>query len=336
MKQLILLISMGLLLISTTVTAADRVQQVKAMQQGNRMVLEYTLAGDKPTTVSFSVTANGKKYTADSLHLEGDYGKNIAPGRRRLVWNVLQDFPRGLRGKVDWSLTAGGGGTTDPTTGMEFVAVPGGCFQMGDTFGDRGSDEKPHQVCVSDFSIGKYEVTQGHWKAVMGSNPSHFSSCGDNCPVEQVSWDDAQQFIQRLNQQSGSNYRLPTEAEWEYAARSGGKSEIYSGGNNSDVVAWYSDNSGSKTHPVGQKQANGLGIFDMSGNVCEWCCDWYGNYSSGWQLDPTGPTSGSNRVKRGGGWFSVARSVRSADRSGDEPSNRYDSLGFRLVLPSVQ
>lgn len=137
---------------------------------------------------------------------EGDYGKNIASGKRQLVWNVLQDFPRGLRGQVDWSLTTAGGGGTDPTTGMEFVAVPGGCFQMGNTFGDRYKDEKPvHHVCVSDFSIGKYEVTQGQWQRVMGNNPSHFKQCGDDCPVEQVHWDDAQQFIERLNQQSGTN-----------------------------------------------------------------------------------------------------------------------------------
>jgi formylglycine-generating enzyme required for sulfatase activity len=335
MKQLILLISMGLLLISTTVTAADRVQQVKAMQQGNRMVLEYTLAGDKPTTVSFSVTANGKKYTADSLHLEGDYGKNVAPGKRRLVWNVLQDFPRGLRGQVDWSLTAaGGGGGTDPTTGMEFVAVPSGCFQMGDSFGDGDADEKPvHQVCVSDFSIGKYEVTQGQWKAVMGSNPSHFSRCGDNCPVEKVSWDDAQQFIQRMNSQSGTNYRLPTEAEWEYACRSAGRLEKYCGGNDVDAVAWYSSNSGRKTHPVGQKQPNGLGIYDMSGNVWEWCSDWYGEkyYGSSSKDNPQGASSGTYRVLRGGSWGDLPVYVRAASRSGDDPGYRNGGSGFRLV-----
>jgi len=326
-----------LLTVSGAIAAADRVQQVKALQQGNRMVLEYTLTGDKPATVSFSVTTNGKQYTADSLHLEGDYGKNIAPGRRRLVWNVLQDFPRGLRGKVDWSLTAGGGGGTDPTTGMEFVAVPGGCFQMGDTFGDGNSDEKPvHEVCLSDFSIGKYEVTQAQWQRVMGSNPSHFTQCGDTCPVEKVSWEDAQQFISRLNQQSGSNYRLPTEAEWEYAARSGGKSEKYSGGNDVDAVAWYSGNSGSQTHPVGQKQANGLGIYDMSGNVWEWVQDWYGNYGNVRQQNPTGLSSGSGRVVRGGGWDDVAWVVRSAFRFCYVPGFRFDYLGFPLVLPSVQ
>ncbi len=341
MKPFLLMLLL-LLLTATSAFTADRIQQVKALQQGNRMLLEYTLSGDKPATVSFTVTVNGQKQSADSLHLEGDYGKVVAPGRRRLVWNVLQDFPRGLRGTVDWSLTAGGGGGqafTDPTTGMEFVAVPGGCFQMGDTFGDGESDEKPvHEVCVSDFSIGKYEVTQAQWQRVMGSNQSHFTQCGDTCPVEEVSWNDAQQFIQRLNQQSGSNYRLPTEAEWEYAARSGGKSEKYSGGNDVDAVAWYSGNSGSKTHPVGQKQANGLGIHDMSGNVWEWVQDRYSDnyYGSSPRDNPTGSSSGSARVIRGCGWLNDAGIVRSANRLGGVPGYRHGSLGFRLVLPSVQ
>jgi formylglycine-generating enzyme required for sulfatase activity len=297
------------------------------------MVLEYTLAGDKPTTVSFSVTANGKKYTADSLHLEGDYGKNIAPGKRRLVWNVLQDFSRGLQGKVDWSLTAGGGGGTDPTTGMEFVAVPGGCFQMGDTFGDRESDEKPvHQVCVSDFSIGKYEVTQGQWKAVMDSNPSRFSSCGDNCPVESVSWDDAQQFIRRLNKQSSTSYRLPTEAEWEYAARSGGKREKYSGGNDVDAVAWYYGNS-AKTHSVGQKQPNGLGIFDMSGNVWEWCSDWFGGYSS--RIQPAHHRAPPAFFAAAVGATTPGRAVGSSFRARPRPSRPLPWLPPCLAFSSV-
>ena len=159
-------------------------------------------------------------------------------------------------------------GLTDPTTGMAFVPVRGGCFQMGDTFGKGYPDEKPvHQACVSDFAIGRYSVTQGEWKQVMGNNPSKFSSCGDDCPVEQVSWEDAQSFIQRLNSRSGKEYRLPTEAEWEFACRSGGKKEMYCGGDNINAVAWFSGNSGRKTHPVGQKQPNGLGLYDMEPSV---------------------------------------------------------------------
>ena len=225
-------------------------------------------------------------------------------------------------------------GFTDSTTGMEFVPVPGGCFQMGDTFGDGFDNEKPvHEACVSNFAIGKYEVTQGQYKKIMGNNPSNFSSCGDNCPVENVSWNDAQQFIQRLNSQSGRSYRLPTESEWEYAARSGGRSEKYSGSNDVDSVAWYSGNSGSKTHPVGQKQPNGLGIYDMSGNVWEWVSDWYGTYSSGRQQDSQGASSGSYRVNRGGSWISDAGHARAAFRSYDSPGDRRSFLGFRLASP---
>ncbi|MEI6206874.1 MAG: SUMF1/EgtB/PvdO family nonheme iron enzyme [Desulfuromonadales bacterium] len=220
------------------------------------------------------------------------------------------------------------------STGIKMVSVPGGCFQMGNTFGGGDSDEKPvHEVCVSDFAIGKYEVTQGQWKWIMGNNPSNFSGCGDNCPVEQVSWNDVHQFIQRLNSQTGSSFRLPTESEWEYAARSGGKWEQYSGGDNIVDFAWYSDNSGSKTHPVGQKQPNGLGIYDMSGNVWEWVSDWKGSYPSGRQQDPQGPPTGSNRVARGGSWYRNAGYARAAYRYDNSPNYRDYYLGFRLASP---
>lgn len=228
---------------------------------------------------------------------------------------------------------------TDPITGMEFVSVPGGCFQMGDTFGDGESDEKPvHEVCVGSFMLGKYEVTQGQWKKVMGNNPSKntswFSST-DDYPVEQVSWDDAQEFIKKLNHQSGRNYRLPTEAEWEYAARSGGKKEKYAGGDDIDAVAWYGGNSGSKTHQIGQKQANGLGLYDMSGNVWEWVSDWYGMeyYANSPKDNPQGPSSGAFRVFRGGGWRDVPARVRASYRNSLSPDYRRDYLGFRLVAP---
>lgn len=220
----------------------------------------------------------------------------------------------------------------DPSPRIAMVSVKGGCYQMGDTFGDGDADEKPvHEVCMDNFYIGKYEVTQGQWNEVMGNNPSKFSSCGDNCPVEQVSWNDAQEFIKKLNQKTGKRYRLPTEAEWEYAARSGGKSEKYSGGNNADSVAWYSSISGIKTHPVGQKRANGLGIYDMSGNVWEWCQDWYSNYGSGSQNNPTGTVSGSSRVVRGGSWVNLTGDGRAANRLESDPGHRHFTLGFRLA-----
>lgn len=233
------------------------------------------------------------------------------------------------------SATTLSGNSTDSVTSMEFVSVPGGCFQMGDTFGDGQSNEKPmHEVCVDGFSVGKYEVTQGQWQKVMGNNPSAFKK-GDNYPVESVSWNDAQEFISKLNRQSGKSYRLPTEAEWEYAARSGGKREKYSGSDNIDAVACYSSNSSSATHPVGAKAANGLGIYDMSGNAWEWCQDWFADsyYASSPRQNPLGPQSGSGRVIRGGSWFNVPWNVRAAYRNGYEPGYRNYRLGFRLILP---
>ncbi|MGN1235902.1 MAG: formylglycine-generating enzyme family protein [Bacteroidaceae bacterium] len=221
--------------------------------------------------------------------------------------------------------------------GVEFVMKPveGGTFTMGATSEqqDPYDDEKPtHQVTLSSYYIGETEVTQALWTAVMGNNPSRFK--GDNNPVEQVSWNDCQEFISKLNSITGKIFRLPTEAEWEYAARGGKESKgyQYSGSNYLDDVAWYTDNSGSKTHIVKTKQPNELGIYDMSGNVWEWCQDWKGSYSTGSQTNPKGPSSGSHRVNRGGSWFNFARLCRSAYRDDSTPGSRLSGLGLRLVL----
>lgn len=223
---------------------------------------------------------------------------------------------------------------------IEKVYVKGGCFQMGDTFGDGAKDEKPvHEVCVSDFYIGKYEVTQAEWVSIMGKNPSTFT--GDRRPVEQVSWNEVQEFIEKLSAKSGYAYRLPTEAEWEFAARSGGKPEKWPGVSDKNRLpdyAWYDANSGEKTHVVGTKKPNGLGIYDMSGNVCEWVQDRYGDvfYEESPRDNPQGPTMGSIRVLRGSSWYSTAKGVRATLRSGSSPSSKYSYLGFRIVLPAVR
>lgn len=190
-----------------------------------------------------------------------------------------------------------------------------------------------HEVCVDDFWIGKYEVTQDQYQKIIGSNPSNFK--GGNRPVEKVSWNDAQDYFRKLNSKSGNNYRLPTEAEWEYAARSGGKNETYSGGDNVGAVAWYRGNSGKQTHPVGQKQANGLGLYDMTGNVWEWCSDWddKGYYSQSPRQNPQGASWGSSRVIRGGSWYNDAGYARAAGRGRYGPGYRGLNLGFRLILP---
>ena len=201
-------------------------------------------------------------------------------------------------------------------------------------WGDPFDADKPaHRVTLTnDYYIGKYEVTQALWKAVMGNNPSNFK--GDNLPVEQVSWYDCQDFLSKLNRITGKTFRLPTEAEWEYAARGGNKSRgyQYSGSNNTLDVAWFRDNSGSNTHAVGTKQPNELGIYDMSGNVREWCQDWKGEYSSSSQVNPTGANSGSDRVFRGGSWSGEARYCRSSYRLYYTPDYSNYSLGLRLVL----
>ena len=219
---------------------------------------------------------------------------------------------------------------------FEMVRVEGGTFTIGATAeqgSDADSDEKPtHQVTLSSYSIGKTEVTQALWQAVMGSNPSKFK--GSNLPVEQVSWEDCQTFIRKLNALTGKNFRLPTEAEWEFAARGGNNSRgyKYSGSNTLSNVAWYDDNSSNKTHPVATKAPNELGIYDMSGNVWEWCNDWYGSYSSSSQYNPTGPNSGSRRVYRGGSWFDYARYCRVSNRLNSLPTSRDSHLGLRLAL----
>ncbi len=258
-----------------------------------------------------------------------------------------------------------------PSAKIEMVTLPGGEFRMGCQSGDKlcQEDEKPvHSVTVSPFSIGKFEITQAQWEAVMGYNPSYFKACGEECPVENVSWHHIQEYIRRLNRLAGETYDLPTEAEWEYACRAGTETPIYSGkldilGENNapdlDPIAWYGGNScvdyeggwncqdwkerqikcsTCGTHQVGLKQANAFELHDMIGNVWEWCRDWYGTdyYSNSTNKNPFGPESGSTRVNRGGGWGNSPRSVRAANRSWNSPGFRSDSLGFRLVLRPVQ
>ena len=214
---------------------------------------------------------------------------------------------------------------------VDFYMVPvsGGTFTMGDEQGE--DDEKPvHEVTLSDYEIGQTEVTQELWETVMGSNPSYFR--GAQRPVDNVSWDDCQEFILRLNEMTGENFRLPTEAEWEYAARGGYSSSYsYSGSDDIDAVAWYDGNSGGETHEVGQKMHNELGIYDMSGNVWEWCQDWCGDYNYSPETNPQGPSSASYRVSRGGGWYSYARRCRVAFRFHLTPGYRNYYLGLRLA-----
>ncbi len=217
----------------------------------------------------------------------------------------------------------------------EMVYIPPGTFMMGSPSNDpkRDSDERQHRVTLSKgFYMGLTEVTQAQWLKVMGNNPSGFGNC-DDCPVEKVSWNDCHEFIRKLNRMEGTDkYRLPTEAEWEYACRAGSEG-AYCFGNDTESLsqyAWYIDNSGAKTHPVAGKKPNAWGLYDMHGNVWEWCSDWYGDYPSETVTDPDGPSAGSSRLSRGGCWYFGTRLCRSALRGGFDPSLRDSYLGFRL------
>src|SRR5664279_1059689 len=251
----------------------------------------------------------------------------------------------------------------DPSLGMEFVYVKGGCYQMGDTFGDGFPSEKPvHEVCVNDFALAKYDVTVGEFRKFTvatgyKTEAEEEGGCGvfngskwvwdasknwrnpgfnqdDSQPVVCVSWNDAEAFINWLSEVSGMYYRLPTEAEWEYAARSGGKNEKYAGGNDINAVAWYHYNSGLSTHRVGTKHPNGLGLYDMCGNVLQWVQDWYDEnyYRDSIRSNPQGPHSGHERVLRGSAWSDEPAYIRATRRSRKPPSHRGSLLGFRLAF----
>ena len=274
-----------------------------------------------------------------------DYGKAILPMRAKFCPRC----GRPLQRTAEQLMSENHLNTSEPSEqtfmvkGVEFkmIKVEGGTFSMGATSEqeyDALSCEKPvHSVTLSDYYIGETEVTQELWEAVMGSNPSYFE--GDNQrPVENVSWNDCQKFIKKLNRLTGKEFRLPTEAEWEYAARGGKYSKDYvykySGSNNADEVAWCARNSGGKTHPIKTKKANKLGLYDMSGNVWEWCNDWDDDhyYRNSPQTNPTGPSKGACRVLRGGSWDVNDRGVRVSSRGESTPDLRFIDIGLRLAL----
>ena len=214
-----------------------------------------------------------------------------------------------------------------PIPPMDFAHIPAGNFDMGSNARNAFDENPMHRVSIGAFDLQTTEVTQAQWMTVMGNNPSHFK--GDALPVEQVSFDDAQEFIRKLNARDpGKNYRLPTEAEWEYACRAGTTGPRYG---ELDSIAWWIKNSDRQTHPVGQKQPNNWGLYDMLGNVWELCADWKGPYSNGAVTDPKGPSSGYYRVSRGGSWYDAASAVRATFRSSPESGYRGNSLGFRLA-----
>ena len=309
---------------------------------GNNVNLTWTA----PNTVSFY-----KVYRNNTLiktgHTATTYtDSNLSAGTYNYYVTAMYNNVESPPSNTVSATISSGGDQTFTVNGVSFTMkrVQGGTFWMGaqstnpngqNYDSEAYSDESPvHSVTVSTFYMGETEVTQALWQAVMGSNPSYFS--GTNKPVEQVSWNMiVNEFIPALNALTGRNFRLPTEAEWEYAARGGnqGHGYKYAGSNTIGNVAWYSENSNNQTHPVATKSPNELGLYDMSGNVYEWCSDWYGNYSSGSQTNPPGPSSGSHRVLRGGGWNSSAGNCRVSNRYNSIPNFTYYFSGFRLCLP---
>ena len=329
MKKIFLQIIIPLLCLSAQ---AQKVSNIRAEQRGQDIVVFYSLETTSPCEVSLLLSQdNGVTWSGPLKNVSGDVGKNISAGEKTIIWKVLEEREQLVGDKLKFKVIANAKNSIEP----EVVFVEGGTFLMGSNSGD--FDERPvRSVTLSAFNIGKYEVTQAQWKVVMGNNPSHFSGC-DDCPVETVSWNDVQDFIRKLNEQTGKNYRLPTEAEWEYAAK-GGKSSrgyAYSGSNDINSAAWNTENSGSKTHTVGSKQANELGVYDLTGNVWEWCSDLHGTYSNYSETNPLGASSGQNRVLRGGSWSDFARFCRYSNRIMYNPGNGDLIYGFRLVLPSV-
>ncbi|MCI6578134.1 MAG: formylglycine-generating enzyme family protein [Bacteroidales bacterium] len=312
------------------------VSNVDAYQEGKNIIITYDTDKAGFADFVFCSTDGGRTWGDPLRQVTGDVNKQVPAGSHRIVWDVLSEREKFEGANICFKVEVNSGKFTVNGVSFEMVRVEGGTFRMGAT-SEQGSDaygdEKPvHSVTLSSYYIGKTEVTQALWQAVMGSNPSNFK--GADLPVECVSWNDCQEFIQKLNSLTGRNFRLPTEAEWEFACRGGNKSNgyKYSGSNNLGSVAWYDGNSGDKTHPVGTKAPNELGIYDMSGNVWEWCGDWYANYTSNSQTNPKGPQSGSYRVRRGGSWRYFVRCCRSSFRYVCDPADRGYNLGLRLAL----
>jgi len=319
-------------LITCFIADAQKVSNIRAEQRGQEIVVLYSLETTSPCDVSLLLSQdNGVTWSTPLKNVSGDVGNNVSSGDKQIIWKVLEEQEQLVGEKYIFKIIA----NDDYLFHPEMVFVEGGTFQMGSSSGEE-NEKAVHAVTLSSFNIGKYEVTQLQWKAVMGSNPSYFKDC-DECPVESVSWSDVQVFIQKLNERNGNNYRLPTEAEWEYAAKGGkySKGYTYSGSNDLNSVAWWALNFENKTHRVGGRQANELGIYDMTGNVWkEWCSDWYAEYKIYNATNPVGPSSGFTRVLRGGGWSGFPYHWRTTMRSGDEPNSRNSIIGFRLALPA--
>jgi formylglycine-generating enzyme required for sulfatase activity len=305
------------------------ITNVHSQQIGNIIEVNYTLSTTSPCEIALYVSLDGgTSWKGPLAKVQGAVGKNISSGENAIIWQVLEELEELSSDRVKFKVTSVGKQPFEP----EMVFVEGGSFIMGSE--DFNDDEKPvHEVILSPFSIGRFEITQAQWKAVMGQNPSVYKNCND-CPIESVSWSDIQVYLSKINKITGKKYRLPTEAEWEYAAGGGNNNITYhfSGSNDLKEIAWYGENSENKPHVVGSKNANNLGIYDMSGNVWEWCSDYYGEYSSKSEYDPMGSDFGEFRVIRGGSWAHLRSDCRITMRVMFPENTKLKTLGFRLAL----
>lgn len=341
----------------TIVSSAQNVYGVEARQTDDIVEISYYLDEKADITIWLSQDG-GITYAPLRRAISGDMGENVHAGKNKILWNLTQygvtENMYRVRFKIEAKKKTDNSKMTYTVNGISFtmISVQGGTFTMGGTSeqGDEiESNEKPkHKVTLSDYYIGQTEVTQELWEAVMGTtvreqrdkeNRSYsLKGEGDKYPMYYINLWECQQFVKKLNsllyrQLAGKTFKLPTEAQWEFAARGGTKSQNYkySGSNTLDKIAWYSSNSRSSTHSVGVKSPNELGIYDMSGNVCEWCSDWYGPYKGTSQTDPVGASSGTYHVYRGGSWYNSSTSARVSYRV-HAPETRYNYIGMRLVL----
>ena len=332
------------LLLASPRLFAQTISDVSFEKQGPQLVVKYSL--DKSCDIRMRVSTNkGLTYSLPLQNLSGDVGRNIEKGERQILAYDLTE----IRGVED-SLLRFCVEVDDHSAEIRYqdniikmMPVEGGTFQMGcvrkGVAKHSYEAELPvHDVSLNGYYISSCEITQRLWVAIMGDNPSRWQT-SDSLPVEQVSWNDVQIFIARLSQLTGYRFRLPTEAEWEYAARGGNRTNNYVfPGTDGDLGAycWYGSNSGNVTHPVGQKKPNELGLYDMGGNVAEWCCDWMEPYTATAAENPRGPKRGENRILRGGSINSPSWGCTVSDRSWYLPDHSYGCYGFRLVLDSVE
>jgi formylglycine-generating enzyme required for sulfatase activity len=314
----------------------DELRRQKELEERKRKAEIDRLKAEQRKKLILELKEDIRKYKEI---VSSPFGKDLKDAAWKTLASKYPEAAEGVSfGDADQLLFKGQFGSLSPSQtnsiGMKFALIRPGKFMMGNSGGSE-DEQPPHEVEITEpFYLGQYEVTQGQWKAIMGNNPSYFMDCGDNCPVESVSWNDVQEFIQKLNQIEGvSNYRLPTEAEWEYVCRAGDHGD---GPDRLGDYAWYSGNSGGRTHPVGQKKQNLWGLYDMHGNVWEWCQDWYERdyYMNSPKSDPRGSSNGQFRVLRGGSWFDGPGVMRASGRTRNGPTNRSYADGFRLVLSS--